>query len=87
MIRRNLMERAQDFGIILDDVSITHLSFGTRPYPLGDTHAHTHARTHTLKCRRSFMHAHTHTRTRTHAPLRRVNCAFCRRPLTWRPWR
>ena len=65
MIRRNLMERAQDFGIILDDVSITHLSFGTRPYPLGDTHAH----------------------SRAHAPLRRVNCAFCRRPLTWRPWR
>jgi len=28
LIKRNLMERAQDFNIILDDVSITHLTFG-----------------------------------------------------------
>jgi len=28
LIRRNLVERAQDFNIILDDVSITHLTFG-----------------------------------------------------------
>eukprot|EP00744_Colponema_vietnamica_P002236 GILI01003558.1.p1 GENE.GILI01003558.1~~GILI01003558.1.p1 ORF type:complete len:295 (+),score=91.13 GILI01003558.1:64-948(+) len=28
LIRRNLNERAADFSIILDDVSITHLSFG-----------------------------------------------------------
>jgi len=28
MIRRELLERAQDFNIILDDVSITELSFG-----------------------------------------------------------
>ena len=28
MIRRDLLERAEDFNIILDDVSITELSFG-----------------------------------------------------------
>jgi len=28
LIRRNLVDRAQDFNIILDDVSITHLTFG-----------------------------------------------------------
>ena len=28
MIRRNLTERARDFNILLDDVSITHLVFG-----------------------------------------------------------
>ncbi len=28
LIRRNLIDRAQDFHIILDDVSITHLTFG-----------------------------------------------------------
>lgn len=28
MIRRELTERAKDFNIILDDVSITELSFG-----------------------------------------------------------
>lgn len=28
MVRRELTERAQDFNIILDDVSITELSFG-----------------------------------------------------------
>jgi hypothetical protein len=28
LIRRELTERAQDFHIILDDVSITELSFG-----------------------------------------------------------
>merc|ERR1719293_185497 len=27
MIRQRLMKRAQDFGILLDDVAITHLSF------------------------------------------------------------
>jgi hypothetical protein len=58
MIRRNLMERAQDFGIILDDVSITHLSFGTRPYPLGGMHTHTHACAHTQ------MHTHAHASLR-----------------------
>lgn len=28
LIRRNLMNRAKDFNLIMDDVSITHLSFG-----------------------------------------------------------
>lgn len=28
LVRRNLVERAQDFHIVLDDVAITHLSFG-----------------------------------------------------------
>ena len=28
MIRRDLMDRAKDFNLILDDVSITDLSFG-----------------------------------------------------------
>lgn len=28
LVRRNLIERAKDFNIILDDVSITDLSFG-----------------------------------------------------------
>lgn len=28
MVRRELVERAQDFNLILDDVSITELSFG-----------------------------------------------------------
>jgi len=28
LVRRELIERAQDFNIILDDVSITELSFG-----------------------------------------------------------
>lgn len=28
MIRRDLLERAEDFNIILDDVAITELSFG-----------------------------------------------------------
>lgn len=28
LIRRNLVDRAQDFSILLDDVSITHLTFG-----------------------------------------------------------
>lgn len=28
MIRRDLTQRAEDFNIILDDVSITELSFG-----------------------------------------------------------
>lgn len=28
LIRRNLVDRAQDFNLILDDVSITHLTFG-----------------------------------------------------------
>jgi len=28
LIRRELMERAQDFNMILDDVSITDLTFG-----------------------------------------------------------
>lgn len=28
-VRESLMARAADFGIVLDDVAITHLSFGT----------------------------------------------------------
>ncbi len=28
LIRRRLVERARDFNILLDDVSITHLNFG-----------------------------------------------------------
>ena len=28
MVRKELMDRAQDFNIILDDVSITELAFG-----------------------------------------------------------
>lgn len=28
LVRRNLVERANDFGLLLDDVSITHLNFG-----------------------------------------------------------
>jgi hypothetical protein len=40
LVRRNLIERGRDFHIVVDDVSITHLTFGTLSSPVFHPHSH-----------------------------------------------
>ena len=67
-IRSQLEKRAREFRIVLDDVSITHLTFSREYTNAGEAKQ-------VGEC--EFRHTHTHTHTRAFCSCRSVGAWLC----------